>query len=128
MMPDNQPHMMRQEKTLARVLFAEDDSLTSRMLVNLLWDIVGVEVTLATDGAEAVQLAERACAVAGQENYGLLDTLAAAYAEAGRFGDARRTARRARELAAAADAVPEAEEISRRVELYGKQQAYRQPR
>ena len=57
MMPDNQPQPMCQEKTLARVLFAEDDSLTSRMLVNLLWDIVGIEVSLATDGEEALRKA-----------------------------------------------------------------------
>ena len=47
------------------------------------------------DGAEAVRLAERACA---QSEYGDardLDRLAAAYAEAGRFDDAVRTAERA---------------------------------
>ncbi|UCD49881.1 MAG: response regulator [Phycisphaerales bacterium] len=57
MIPENQPHTVDQEKTLARVLFAEDDSLTSRMLVNVLRDIVGIEVTLATDGEEALQKA-----------------------------------------------------------------------
>jgi two-component system, sensor histidine kinase and response regulator len=57
MMPKSQPHTMDHKKTLARILFAEDDSLTSRMLVNLLWDIVGIEVTLATDGRKALQKA-----------------------------------------------------------------------
>ncbi len=57
MMPESQSHTVDQKKTLARILFAEDDSLTSRMLVNLLWDIVGIGVTLATDGREALQKA-----------------------------------------------------------------------
>ena len=44
------------------------------------------------DGREAVRLAERACrAAGGEERPAFLDTLAAAYAEAGRFDDAVRT-------------------------------------
>jgi len=40
------------------------------------------------NGPEAVRLAEHACAVTGRENPELLDTLAAAYAEARRFPEA----------------------------------------
>jgi tetratricopeptide (TPR) repeat protein len=40
------------------------------------------------DGALAVRYAERAISIGGSGDWRLLDTLAAAYAEAGRFGDA----------------------------------------
>jgi tetratricopeptide (TPR) repeat protein len=47
------------------------------------------------NGAEAVQLAERACALTANRNPVLLTTLAAAYAEAGRFEEAIQTAQQA---------------------------------
>lgn len=50
------------------------------------------------DGAEAVRLAERARDVLREPNHVLTSTLAAAYAEVGRFEDAERTAERAIEL------------------------------
>ena len=43
------------------------------------------------NGGEAVQLAEVACRLSGRRNPSFLGTLAAAYAEAGRFGDAIKT-------------------------------------
>ncbi len=51
------------------------------------------------DGAEAVKLAEQAVMLAGSQEPKLLDTLAAAYAQAGRFSDAIATAERAMKLA-----------------------------
>ena len=47
------------------------------------------------DGDEAVRHAEIACKSTGNGNAAFLDTLAAAYAEAGRFRAAVRTAERA---------------------------------
>lgn len=47
------------------------------------------------DGAKAVRLAERACAVTGHRNPVFLSTLAAGYAETGRFPEAVATATRA---------------------------------
>ena len=79
------------------------------------------------DGGEAVRLAERACALTenGDGDANALDTLAAAYAEAGRFADAVRAGRQALE---AADAGSElATEIARRMALYEKTQPYRAP-
>lgn len=55
------------------------------------------------DGKRAVQLAERAIALAGNNDLTILHTLAAAYAEAGRFDEALQTARRAMKLASRAD-------------------------
>jgi tetratricopeptide (TPR) repeat protein len=51
------------------------------------------------NGPEAVRLAEHACAVTGRGNPELLDTLAAAYAEAGRFPEAINAAQEAIALA-----------------------------
>jgi protein O-mannosyl-transferase len=53
------------------------------------------------DGAEAVRLAERACAKSPQPEALLTSTLAAAYAEAGRFPEAVRAGERALALARA---------------------------
>ena len=52
------------------------------------------------NGEEAVHMAERACELTGHKQARLLATLAAAYAEAGRFPAAVNTAERARNLAA----------------------------
>ena len=51
------------------------------------------------EGAEAVRLAEKACAMTNHQQADMLMTLAAAYAEVGRFQDAIVTAQRARDLA-----------------------------
>jgi tetratricopeptide (TPR) repeat protein len=51
------------------------------------------------NGAKAVQLAERACELSQWKVPVLIGTLAAAYAEAGRFGEAVKTAEKARDLA-----------------------------
>jgi tetratricopeptide (TPR) repeat protein len=56
------------------------------------------------DGRRAVQLAEAACRLSGRRNPSFLGTLAAAYAEAGRFGDAVRTMQEALALARASGA------------------------
>jgi tetratricopeptide (TPR) repeat protein len=56
------------------------------------------------NGPEAVQLAEAACRLSGRRNPSFLGTLAAAYAEAGRFADAVKTMQEALALAKASGA------------------------
>jgi Flp pilus assembly protein TadD len=51
------------------------------------------------NGAQAVSLAEHACALSGFQNPMFIGTLAASYAEVGRFDDAVRMCEKARELA-----------------------------
>jgi tetratricopeptide (TPR) repeat protein len=70
------------------------------------------------DGAEAVRLAGQACVLTKGQDAGLLDTLAAAYAEAGRFEDAVKTAEEARTVANAAHDTKMAEMEQKQVELY----------
>ncbi len=70
-------------------------------LNNLAWLLATHPNAAFRDSAEAVRLAERACALTGRKRVLYLGTLAAAYAEAGKFAEAVRTAQEARDLAAA---------------------------
>lgn len=80
----------------------------------------------ARQGAEAVRLAERACQLTRRGEPFLLGTLAAAYAEAGRFEDAVRTAEEARGLAAARGDRPLAALNEKLLAYYRARQPYRQ--
>jgi hypothetical protein len=71
-------------------------------LNNLAWLLAAGPDPALRQGAEAVQLAERACELTGYQRTFLVGTLAAAYAEAGRFADAVATAEKACALAAQA--------------------------
>ncbi len=70
------------------------------------------------NGAEAVGLAERAVRLSGGRDPETLDTLAAAYAEAGRFSEAVETARRALALAAQQNNKPLADALTARIARY----------
>ncbi|MGD1021060.1 MAG: tetratricopeptide repeat protein [Verrucomicrobiia bacterium] len=78
------------------------------------------------DPVRAVTLAERACAQTGNSAFPYLDTLAAAYAAAGRFQEAVATAQKAIDLARAAGQTQAANEIMPRLELYRNAHAYRE--
>jgi tetratricopeptide (TPR) repeat protein len=77
------------------------------------------------NGMEAVKLAERAVQVSGGRDPVYLDTLAAAYAEAGRFGEAIATARKALDLATQQHRGPLIEGLNTRIKLYEARQPYR---
>ena len=79
------------------------------------------------DGAEAVRLAERSCALTGQKNAALLDTLAAAYAEAGQFDKAIATAQTIRELPPASVPPGLPEQLEQRVQLYQAGKPFHRP-
>ena len=70
------------------------------------------------NGLEAVRLAEAACVLTKRQDIATLDTLAAAYAEAGRFADAVRVAEEARALAETTFHVQAEETERKREELY----------
>jgi len=69
-------------------------------LNNLAWPLATTLDASLRNGVEALALAEKASQLSGGRNPIVLHTLAAAYAETGRYGDASATARRALELAA----------------------------
>ena len=77
------------------------------------------------NGAEAVALAERAAQLSGGRDPAILDTLAAAYAEAGRFPEAVETARRALALAIETKKRPLAEALKARIALYEDRTPFR---
>lgn len=76
------------------------------------------------NAAQAVTLAERAVADSQGHDAADLDLLAAAYAEAGRYGEAVQMAERARDLALDAEL---AADIERRLALYKQRRPYRRP-
>ncbi len=71
----------------------------------------------------AIQAAERAVQLEGRQDHRILDTLAAAYANAGRFDDAQKTLEEALPLATS-DA--ESALLQQRLKLYATKQPYRQ--
>jgi tetratricopeptide (TPR) repeat protein len=77
------------------------------------------------DGALAVMIAEAICRMTHQNYVRGLDTLAAAYAEAGRFSDARTTVSRAIRLASSSSHKAQLSAMSERLTLYEKGVPYR---
>jgi tetratricopeptide (TPR) repeat protein len=92
------------------------------------WMLATAPVDAVRNGAEAVHMAEHALKVSGRPTIRLLDTLAAAYAEAGRFEDAVTVSEQA--LSAARETRQEtwAREIESRLEGYRQGQAHRERR
>ncbi len=79
------------------------------------------------NGNEAVMLAESAAELTNHSDPQVLDTLAAAYAESGRFEDAIRTAAQAIKLTDTPASQHLAAEIKARLALYQRYQAFREP-
>jgi len=94
---------------------------------NLAWILATTPDAAIRNGPRAVALAERACTLT-QNRYPLfLGTLAAAYAEAGRFGDAISTAQKAIDLATAANQPEIAARNQQLLELYRAGKPYHEP-
>ena len=70
------------------------------------------------NGTEAVRLAERACELTGRKDLVKLKTLAAAYAEAGRFSEAVATAQSGVGIAATVDRKEIAKDLERMLENF----------
>jgi tetratricopeptide (TPR) repeat protein len=87
------------------------------------WALATAPEARRRNGALAVELAEQACQATGGKDPAYLDTLAAAYAEAGRFDRAVATARRALGLTSSAG---QAREIQGRLQRYEKGRAFRE--
>jgi tetratricopeptide (TPR) repeat protein len=78
------------------------------------------------NATEAVSLAERANDLTGGEQPFVLDTLAMAYAEAGRFKDAQAIEQKAIDAATAANSQKSVPEMQQRLQLYQAGQPYRE--
>ncbi len=78
------------------------------------------------NGTQAVSLAERACELTANRQPAMLLTLAAAYAEAGRFADATTAAQKAKDLALEVGQKETAAKCGKLLELFQSKQPYRE--
>ncbi len=107
------------EKALAN----DDRSVPVRN--NLAWLLSACPDASVRNGARAVSLAQSADRLSGGNSPEILDTLAVAYAEAGRFSEAIQTAERGIELAKAQHKPAVAESLRTRLVLYRRGEPYR---
>jgi tetratricopeptide (TPR) repeat protein len=96
------------------------------VMIDLAWVLATTSDAKLRDGAEAVRLAEHTCTVAGRRDPANLETLAAAYAEAGRFPDAVATASEAQKLAEAAGRKATADRCANLLKLFQSGKPFRQ--
>jgi tetratricopeptide (TPR) repeat protein len=117
----------RENEVLAMLREEQNRAPEDARLANLLaWYVAtGPAGVPAAQAAAAVQQAERACVWTGNNDPRYLDTLAAAYAAAGRFADAAATARRAVALAVKAGNADLGAELDARRRLYEQGRPYR---
>jgi protein O-mannosyl-transferase len=121
------PHLQRAREAVTHfehALLLDPDSIEG--LNNLAWLRATCVDSQVRDGSRAVQLAERACSLAGSKMPVLLGTLAAAYAEAGRFTEAVTTASNASALAAQIGDSATASKNQELMGLYRANRAYRE--
>jgi tetratricopeptide (TPR) repeat protein len=87
-------------------------------LTRVAWLLATSPAAVVRNGPKAVALAEQANRLSGGKDPMMVGTLAAAYAEAGRFPEAIATAGRAQQLAAQQGNTARAEVLGRQVKLY----------
>jgi len=97
------------------------------ILVRTAWVLATSPEASVRNGAEAIALAERALQFSRGETPEMLNVLAAAYAEAGRFSDATETAKRALAMVSATNPGL-ADALRDRVKLYQTGSAFRESR
>jgi tetratricopeptide (TPR) repeat protein len=97
------------------------------VLNNLAWLLATCPDARVRDGALAVKYAERACELTHYDVIPMVGTLAAAYAEAGRFDDAISTAQKACALASASGERDLLERNQKLLALYRAHQPYHEP-
>ena len=95
---------------------------------NLAWVLATCPEASVRDGSKAVAIAERADSLTKSKSPVISATLAAAYAEAGRFADAVKAAERAVQLATGEGNQSRANSIRSQIELYRTASAFRDRR
>jgi protein O-mannosyl-transferase len=96
-------------------------------LNNLAWPLATAPDAAIRNGAEAVRCAEHACSLTRFQKPIFLGTLAAAYAEAGRYDDAVRAGEQAAALAETAGDTALAEKNRQLLELYRARRPFHEP-
>ncbi|MBI4874738.1 MAG: tetratricopeptide repeat protein [Acidobacteria bacterium] len=98
------------------------------LLEQTAWVLATCPEVSVRNGTQAAGLAERAARLSGGRDPAILDALAAAYAEAGRFPEAMQTARRALDLAVQQGRPTLEQGLIIRLALYGANAPYRETR
>jgi Flp pilus assembly protein TadD len=98
-----------------------------QILNNLAWVLATCPEASLRNGADAVELADQANRLCGDTNSTVLDTLAAAQAEVGRFPEAVATAQRALQLVCAQSDTARIRTLKARIELYQARSPFRDP-
>ena len=112
-----------QREGILKALAGRRESLRSRpdnvaLLNDIAWTLATNPNASIRKGAEAIELAQRAVQLSDGREPAVVGTLAAAYAEAGRFSEAVQTARQALELATQQNNPSLAESIKAKIPLY----------
>ncbi|MGA2177567.1 MAG: tetratricopeptide repeat protein [Verrucomicrobiota bacterium] len=94
---------------------------------NLAWVLATCPLPSLRNGARAVELAGRAVNLSGGKDPSPVGTLAAAYAEAGRFDDAITAARVALKLAGARNDAAQVKDLNQQLACYQRGAPYRDP-
>jgi tetratricopeptide (TPR) repeat protein len=120
-----------QRQEMVKGLAGRRELLRSRpndvaLLNELAWTLATNPNASIRNGAEAVELAQRATQLSDGREPAALGTLAAAYAEAGRFSEAVQTARKAAELATRRNNSSLAESINAKISLYEAKTPFRE--
>ena len=120
-------HELGNDRRMIELLRAGHEAVPDdgKIANDLAWWLATVGDDGLRDPEAAVRIAEKAAADAGMEHYNELDTLAAAYASAGKFDKAIETARRAKELAAQAGYEAVEKQIAARLSEYEQHRIHR---
>ena len=124
--------LLCREKRYAEAVKAWQEGLKFRAkdplwLYNVAWWLATCPDAKVRNGREAIKVAESLCQATDWNNAQALDTLGAAYAEAGQFGRATKMASRALALAKSrAEGAKLAREIDHRLGLYAASKPYHQ--
>jgi Flp pilus assembly protein TadD len=113
-------------KSFARALQSEPDS--PFLLSRLGWLLATSPEDDVRDGAKAIAVSERAVRLTARQDTMSLDTLAAAYAETGRFEEATATAREALALAGRQGNQEAAAALAGHLALFQSGQKFREPK
>jgi tetratricopeptide (TPR) repeat protein len=96
-----------------------------RLLNDIAWSLATSPAKICRDGRIAIEAARQACELTHWTRSGVLDTLAATYAEAGDFDSAIAWENKALQLIPSAG--PQRNGMTQRLKLYQKQKPYRTP-
>jgi tetratricopeptide (TPR) repeat protein len=111
-------------ENLTKAIELKSDNID--VLNKLAWLSAAVDNTSIHNAQKAVEFAQRGCELTDYKNPMLLDTLAVAYAAAGRFDEAKATAEKALSIAKETGRENLAVEIQKRIKFYEAGQPYLQ--